>query len=443
METWAWWMGTRGLIAIGVLTLGCGGETTAPARDESGGGGAVGLDHAVSPGGAAAVVSSSLQLEKTSACDGERVVDFVHNKAAHLGDLGGFENRVVVDGDRGFLLFGPNDEGFMRLSPQGDYLGLLPAPYDTDAYPTHGVVAVDGSLFVAGWLSNGGVGHAWFAKLDADWHLSWERELDETVDIRRADIEPLPDGGAVVVGAAQPGAYPDFDTGNDDAFVARLGADGAVLWQRPLSFARTHRFSAAQGMRMLAVDARGIHLAVPTDAGVFLVGTDLDGVVDEESTSIAVPESVRSFQRLGYQEAIGVEALPDAELAVYSTHRLAILGAAGKLRVQHDLSDSHYISAVRFDSARNQLVIVGSYDDVTLGELPAPWVRAIDLDGELAWEMQRPALSLSSSDAFGGPDGSGPPLHDAAIDGFGNMLLPGHIARGLEYAWIGSEECAE
>ena len=99
---------------------------------------------------------------------------------------------------------------------------------------------------------------------------------------------------------------------------------------------------------------------------------------------------------------------------------------------------------MRFDASRQQLVIVGEYDNSSDSELPAPWARALELsDGAVAWELLGSAPQLTADGTFGGPEGSGPPLYDMAIDPHGNMLFSGSVGRGLEYVWVGSAACAD
>jgi hypothetical protein len=384
-------------------------------------------------GGGAPEGGFASELERESACDGGRVVDFYHAVGAS-----GHLTRVVADGERGFLLFGPNHLGFTRLSPQGRFVDQLDAPYSASVAPTHGLVGADGALFLAGMRSG-----PWFAKIDRDWNLVWESEIDLGTVYVRTDVQPLPDGGAIVTSSrAENGPMYD-DTGDDDVVVARVDANGALVWRRDFSFERVHFFSEGRGSRMLALNGRGLHLAVAADAGVFLLSISLDGEVDEATQSTPLPESVRSFERLSHKELVGVEALPDDELAIYSSHRLTIVDANGGVRLTHKLSDGHYIDAVRFDAARGQLVMIGEYLDIHATQLPAPWISAIDLNGDGAWQMLRPSVAYEGDSAWVGPEGSGPPLDDGAIDSHGNMLVTGQIGRGLEYVWVGEGACQD
>jgi hypothetical protein len=380
------------------------------------------------------------ELDKLERCDGGRLVDFVQADAV-FPDPAGYLTRVVTDGDHGFLLFGENLDGFVSLSTAGDFVRQLPLPdFEQRAVLDHAVALADGSLLLGGTVGDSQLEHGWIGKLDANWNPLWEQPL-ELESVEQTDLVALPDGGAVLAGVRWLDRLDGTEGSEDDVFMARFSAEGELLWERRASFNGAHSFSDQDGFRLLALSAERLHLVVPADDGIFLMISDLDGNVDEASLQQSLPESLRSFSTTGMAETIGIEALDEGRVAVFSLHDVLVLDAASQPQLEYSVGDDEYIAAVRFDPARAELVIAGHYIDTDRYALPGPWIRALGLDGEVRWEAWRPALDLDGQGNLEASADSAPPLTNAAIDGKGNMIMTGQIGRGLEWVWVGAEAC--
>jgi hypothetical protein len=433
----------------GVCTMGCTSVRDCPtpldlclAQRPSGGECADRICQVPPPGQSAAAAQQGADptFERLGSCDVGRVMDFVRTDDVRFADTEGTPSHAALDGD-GFLVFGPNVPGFLRLSSRGDYVRLLPPPgFEVEAQVDHAAPQVDGSLLLSGIAGEPRLEHGWIGKLDENWNPLWEYRM-ELESVEHLDLEPLPDGGAVVAGVRWLDRLEGEGPAEDDVLLARFGGAGELLWERRLSFNKTHSFSNQRGFRTLALVGQSIRVVVPSDDGIYVVTSDLDGNVDQASMSRSLPESMRSFTSTGIAESIGIVALPDGGAAVYSIHNLVLLDAAGELRLQHDVAGDEYIGAVRFDAARTELVMAGHYVDTTRYDLPGPWLRALLFDGEIDWEARRPALSFGAEGKLEGAADSGPPLTGAAIDNQGNMLMTGQVGRGLEWVWVGAEAC--
>jgi hypothetical protein len=381
------------------------------------------------------------ELDKLESCDGGRLIDFVRADAELFPDPAGYLTRVVTDGDHGFLLFGQNLSGFVTLSENGDFVRHLPLPdFEQRAVLDHAVALSDGSLLLGGTVGASQLEHGWIGKVDANWNPLWEQQL-ELESVEQSDLVALPDGGAVLAGVRWLDRLDGTAGSEDDVFMARFSPDGELLWERRASFNGAHSFSDQDGFRLLALTEQRLHLVVPADDGIFVMTSDFDGNVDEASLSVSLPESLRSFTTSGMAETIGIEALDEGRVAVFSLHQVLVLDAASQPELEYSVPDDEYIAAARFDSARAELVIAGHYVDTTRSALPGPWIRSLGLDGEVRWEAWRPALDLDDEGKLRASADSAPPLTNAAIDGKGNMLMTGQIGRGLEWVWVGAEAC--
>lgn len=380
------------------------------------------------------------ELERLPSCDSGRSVDFVRADEQVFPDPAGYQTRVVSDGGRGFLVFGRNLDGFLSLSPRGDFVRQLPQPaFEPRPRIDHAVALDDGSLLLAGRVGESQLEHAFVGKLDANWRPLWQRQL-ETQGVTQTALVTLPDGGALLAGVhwldgLEAGGVPD------DLSVARFEAEGELLWERRVSFDGPHPFADQPGFPVLALNGPRFHVVVPADDGVFLFGGDLDGNLDEASEHTRLPESLRLFGTTGAAEPIGVEALPDGEVAVFSARSVLVLSATHEPKLEYAVSAPDVIVAARFDPARAELMIAGHYTDIERSALPGPWMRALRLDGEVSWEARRAPLTLDDQGELQAGEDAAPPLIDAAIDDRGNMLMTGQIGRGLEWAWVGADAC--
>ncbi|MEM9657474.1 MAG: SBBP repeat-containing protein, partial [Planctomycetota bacterium] len=111
--------------------------------------------------------------------------------------------------------------------------------WGTSAREAWGGMATDasGAVFAAGYTNgslageNAGSQDAFVTKLDADGTLIWTRQFGTTETDRARGVAYDGSGGVFVVGQTA-GLLGETSSGDTDAFVTRLDADGAVLWTR-------------------------------------------------------------------------------------------------------------------------------------------------------------------------------------------------------------------
>jgi hypothetical protein len=380
------------------------------------------------------------EIDKVNACDEGRAVDFVHADDPMLTDEAGDLTGVASNGSGGFLLFGPNLPALMSVSAQGNLVRMLPAlPFEQTPSIEQIEPLADGSLLVVGLVGESRLEHAWIGKLDPNWQPVWEREL-ELESVEQADLALLPDGDIVVGGVRWLDRLVPKDSA-DDAFMARLTADGEPVWERRFSFAGVHSFSITHGFGILARTKNLLRLVVPSDEGVFLVVSDFDGELDGDSLEQPLPVSVSSFSESHVPELVGVEALPDDRVVVYSAQHATLIGADGQLELEFALEPDEYLSVMRYDATRDEFVGGGEYVDPDHYVLPGPMIRAFALNGQMTWQERRPAVTIDSDGKLDETMDGAPPLTDAAIDAAGNILMTGEIGRGLEWVWVGAQTC--
>jgi hypothetical protein len=379
-------------------------------------------------------------LDKVNACDAGRDVDFVRASDADLAENAGNLARVASDGSGGFLLFGPNLPGVWSVSAQGEFVRELPAlPFEHSPSLERLQPLPDGSLLLVGLVGESRLEHLWLGKLDPNWKPVWEYEM-ELESVEQAELAVLPDGSPVVAGVRwldrlEPG------NGTDDAILARFSPDGELVWERRLSFEGMHSFSITKGFGILARTEQLLHLVVPSDSGVYLVNSDFDGNLDAASMERPLSESVRSFSETHAPEPMGVEALPDDRVVVFSAQHATLIGVDGAVELEYEVADDEYLSALRYDATRNELVALGEYIDPERFALPGPTITVFSVDGEPLWAERRSPVGIDGAGELESSPDSGPPLTDAAFDGAGNLLMTGEIGRGLEWVWVGAKAC--
>jgi hypothetical protein len=86
----------------------------------------------------------------------------------------------------------------------------------------------DGGVLVSALTSKGfGAADAWLLKVEADGNLAWDTVIGGPSGDVPWSVAALPDGGALVAASTQ-----SQGAGSADAWLLRLDAEGAVLWQR-------------------------------------------------------------------------------------------------------------------------------------------------------------------------------------------------------------------
>jgi uncharacterized repeat protein (TIGR02543 family) len=114
----------------------------------------------------------------------------------------------------------------------------------------------DGGYIVAGWsLSNdgdvtgnqGGVDY-WVVKLNTSGNIQWEKSIGGSNYDEAYSIQQTSDGGYIVAGASgsNDGDINGVDHGGGDYWVAKLGADGNIQWEKSLGGSGTDSAQSIQ-----------------------------------------------------------------------------------------------------------------------------------------------------------------------------------------------------
>lgn len=94
------------------------------------------------------------------------------------------------------------------------------------------VLAVSMSDLVAGGFENDGLQGTFLLKYDAEGHEQWRRRIGAREDFSRATGLALDAAGALYVAGLTYGSLGADNQGGRDAFLAKLDAEGEVLWVR-------------------------------------------------------------------------------------------------------------------------------------------------------------------------------------------------------------------
>ncbi len=154
---------------------------------------------------------------------------------------GGF----IVAGSTASKGAGKGDVWVLRLDPSGRLLwertyggGGDDRAYDVPPLP-------GGGFLVAGRTESKGTGgnDAWLPRLDSSGNLLWERAFGGGEDDNASAVAALPGGGVMVAGNTE-----SKGTGSWDAWILRLDARGALLWDRTLGNAGFNWINAAAAL---------------------------------------------------------------------------------------------------------------------------------------------------------------------------------------------------
>lgn len=87
----------------------------------------------------------------------------------------------------------------------------------------------DGGYIAAGWIYSNGAWQSdmWILKLDATGNVDWQKTYGGSGYDSANSIQQTSDGGYIVAGYAN-----SFGAGGGDAWVLKLDANGAVVWQK-------------------------------------------------------------------------------------------------------------------------------------------------------------------------------------------------------------------
>lgn len=147
-------------------------------------------------------------------------------------DTGGAIDQTA---DSGFVIAGSSlsfagsgvDVWVLKLDTDGDIVWQRSIGTDTADERVRSIrQAVDGGYIIGGktWEFDAN-GDMWVVKLDASGDILWQKSLGGAGADEAYSVQGTGDGGSIVVGTT------DSFTSNDDAWVLKLDADGAVDWQ--------------------------------------------------------------------------------------------------------------------------------------------------------------------------------------------------------------------
>ncbi len=185
-------------------------------------------------------------------------------------------------GTLGSTRVGGYDAFIRKYAADGEV--LCTTQYGTAAADSAVAVAVDamGNVFVAGSTdgvfvgnTNSGASDSYVAMFDEAGSLQWVRQFEASADSSTSTGNmALADGGSIYVVGTTTGAFPDQTlTSQNDAFLAKLDADGEPVWFRQMGGGER------SSMRAVAVDAHGNVLVTGDTMGELVPGQQA-GVVD-------------------------------------------------------------------------------------------------------------------------------------------------------------------
>jgi hypothetical protein len=207
-----------------------------------------------------------------------------------LATTGGYQpGRGVSVGGEGFLYItgyttgsldgqnnsGLNDAFISKFSPTGTKVWTKLFGSASDDFATSVSVAVDGSVYVAGYTfgsfggqSNGGTSDAFLTKYDSNGNVTWTKFLGNSNFEDTLAVQTGRDGAVYVTGYTS-GTLDGqvYAGGNHDAYLTKYLADGTKAWTRLLGTSQTDQATA---------------LSVGSDGTVFVGGltySALDGQV--------------------------------------------------------------------------------------------------------------------------------------------------------------------
>ena len=216
--------------------------------------------------------------------------------------------------------------------------------------------------FGAGALTSAGGFDAFVAKFEPDGTLIWAKRYGSSNDeeARAVAIDPM--GNIIVVGnhagtigfgsAADP---THTNLGGDDAFVAKLGPDGAYKWSRSFGGANDqYALSVATDATGNVVIGGGYAGDINFGAGLTSTATDwLDGFIirlDNTGTTVWAKE----FGTWGYDDAMGVALAPNGDVLIAGQYDTEVDFGMGS---PPDL-DGEDMFIARLDPAGNQLSLI-------------------------------------------------------------------------------------
>jgi hypothetical protein len=379
--------------------------------------------------------------ETLSSCDAGRPTIF------HVArDIEGAA-QAVADEEDGYLLFrrGTFVAGVVRVDRDGDIVEELPNPSASIPFIQDAQSLADGQTILTGRLetfTTPPTTPGWVGKVNRQWDLQWETFVGPP-RAQHVLARALPDGGAIVAGTTWEDQTADEATNGDrdDAFVARIGPEGQIVWDNRTRFAGSvpgDNWRPPQTL-ILGADDR-VRFIVQSEAGLLVLSSDLDGQEQLEQV-------LDTRLALGL---IGVVTLPDGRLAIASNRNAAVLtivDSEGQLLWEktYDRDENVRVEGIVYNATRGELVLSGSSRDSGQSSMRT-WMMAIDLDGEQTWRLEKEPMARAprqDGDYVTVEPGRGPPLLGLSALQDGSVLALGASQMHLCYFTVAPGVCHE
>ncbi|MBI5635246.1 MAG: SBBP repeat-containing protein, partial [Nitrospirae bacterium] len=240
----------------------------------------------------------------------------------------------------------------------------------------------DGGYVMAGKTTSFSAGgyDVWVLKLNADSTVAWEKTFGGTGTDEAYSVAQTADGGYVVAAFSM-----SFGSGNGDAWVLKLNADGSLAWQKTFGGASTDKASfidqTADGGYVVAGNTYSFDLG---NGDAWVLKLNADGTVAWEKTFGGATDDERSYtvhQTVdgGYMVA-GYTYLASSGLTRSEAWALK-LNADGTPAWQKTVSGAQFLEQT-YDGGYVVAGITGATDAADYDS----WVLKIDAGGTIVWQ---------------------------------------------------------
>lgn len=282
--------------------------------------------------------------------------------------------------------------------------------------------ATDGGYIVAGYTSSSGQGSndAWVAKINANGSVVWQKTYGGTGDDQANAVQQTVDGGYIVAGSTT-----SFGP-SKDAWVFKLDSNGAVVWQKTYGGAVTeYAYSIQQ-----TSDGGYVVAGVTNSSGVgsgdaWVFKLDANGEVLWQNTYGNSNSLMTDYARVVKQTADGGYIVAGYSTSIGSGSLWVLkLNANGTIAWQKSYYDGGNAYDIR-QTADGGYIIAGSVTTVMFGSSNI-LVLKINADGSEAWQK-----------TYGG--GSGDYSYSVVQTADGGYAVAGvtnSYSAGLTDAWV-------
>ena len=253
----------------------------------------------------------------------------------------------------------------------------------------------DGGYIMAGMTASFGAGSedVWVLKLDKDGNVTWQKTYGGATSWDYANsVQQTSDGGYIVAGFTR-----SFGAGNGDAWVLKLDADGAVVWQKTYGGAESDTAGFAQEITGGGYIVAGYTRSSGAGEGdAWVLKLDADGNVIWQKTYGGTGNDFATFARQttdgGYIVGAGTASSGAGEGDAW----VLKLDADGNVIWQKTYggADDDNINSIQ-QTTDGGYVVAGSTKSFGRG-LDDAWVFKLDGNGNVTWQK---VYGASDSDA--------------------------------------------